>query len=103
MFPVHVQSVGAKLAMEKWPRVQSQVEGCLFCRYQVHGCLDKNSFRQIARNLNIAHSTAALTFTRFEETGNVDPSNQPQRERCLDDHHELCSGIGHGVPFILLS
>ena len=26
---------------------------------------------------------------RFEETGNVDPSNQPQRERCLDGHHEL--------------
>ncbi len=51
----------------------------------------EHSFRQIADNLCIAHSTASLIFKRFEETGDVEPSNQPQREnqRCLDVHHEF--------------
>ena len=50
-----------------------------------------HSFRQIADNLNIAHTTASLIFKRFEETGDVAPSTHPQREnqRRLDDHHEL--------------
>ena len=53
--------------------------------------VSEHSFRQIADNLNIAHSTASLIFKRFEEKGDVVPSTQPQREnqRCLDGHHEL--------------
>ena len=41
--------------------------------------------------MNIAHSTACAIFKRFEESGDVAPSSQPQREdqRCLDSHHEL--------------
>jgi len=51
----------------------------------------EHSFRQIADKLNIAHSTVSLIFKRFEETGDVAPSNQPQRvnPRCLDGQHEL--------------
>ena len=103
MFPVHVQSVGGKLATEKWPRSSTELGRKLAyfvdLRWRVvwQRIVFDHSFRQIAGNLNIAHSTAALIFKRFEETGNVDPSNQPQRERCVDGHHELCSGIGHGV------
>jgi len=32
------------------------------------------SYQQIAKNLNIAQSTAHLSYSRFEQTGNVDPS-----------------------------
>ena len=53
--------------------------------------VSERSFRQIAKNLNIAHSTASVIFKRFEETGDVAPSIQPQCEnrRRLDTHHEL--------------
>ena len=40
----------------------------------------EHSFRQIGENLNIAHSTACAIFKRFEESGDVAPSSQPQRE-----------------------
>ena len=47
------------------------------------------SFREIARNLNVAVSTVYRTWDLFEQTGNVDPSptpHQPRRDqRRLDD------------------
>ena len=48
-------------------------------------------FRDIARRLQIASSTAHRIFKRFEEGGDVSPAKQPSRlhARKLDDHHEL--------------
>ena len=48
-------------------------------------------FRDIGQKLCIAPSTAHAVFTRFEETGEVEPLKQPLREnqRKLDSHHEL--------------
>jgi transposase len=49
------------------------------------------SFERIGRNLNISASTAQRVYKLFENTGAVDPSKQPPRERCrsLDEHEEL--------------
>ena len=49
------------------------------------------TFREIGQRLCIAPSTAHAVFTRFEETGEVEPLKQPLREdqRKLDCHHEL--------------
>ena len=49
------------------------------------------TFREIGRRLCIAPSTAHAVYTRFEETGEVEPLKQPLREgqRKLDNHHEL--------------
>ena len=42
--------------------------------------VSERSFRQIAQNLNIVHSTASVIFKGFEEIGDVAPSIQPQCE-----------------------
>ena len=49
------------------------------------------TFREIGQRLCIAPSTAHAVFTRFEETGEVEPLKQPLKEdqRKLDCHHEL--------------
>ena len=48
-------------------------------------------FREIARRLQIAVSTAHRIFKRFEESGEVSAAKQPKRllARKVDDHHEL--------------
>ena len=48
-------------------------------------------FREIGQRLCIAPSTAHAVYTRFEETGEVEPLKQPLREdqRKHDSHHEL--------------
>ena len=53
--------------------------------------LSRPHFRDIGRRLCIAPSTAHAVYTRFEETGEVEPLKQPLREsqRKLDNHHEL--------------
>ena len=51
----------------------------------------ERQFREIARHLQIAVSTAHRIFKRFELTGEVDPQPQPSRPyaRVTDDQHEL--------------
>ena len=48
-------------------------------------------FSKIARNLNIATSTAHLTYKKFEANGDVQAKKQRQRPevRALDEHSEL--------------
>ena len=48
-------------------------------------------FRDIARRLQIATSTAHRIFKRFEDSGDVAPRKQSSRlhARKLDEHHEL--------------
>ena len=49
------------------------------------------TFREIGQRLCIAPSTAHAVFTRFEETGEVEPLKQPLKEdqQKLDSHNEL--------------
>ena len=49
------------------------------------------TFREIGQRLCIALRTAHAVFTKFEETGEVEPLKQPLKEdqRKLDCHHEL--------------
>ena len=51
----------------------------------------KMQFRDIARRLQIATSTAHRIFKCFEESGDIAPSKQSSRlhARKLDEHHEL--------------
>ena len=51
----------------------------------------EHEFRDIARQLQIAVSTAHCMFKKFELTGEIDPKKQPSRPatRVLDDQHEL--------------
>ena len=51
----------------------------------------ERQFRDIARHLQIAVSTAHRIFKRVELTGEVDPQCQPSRPstRVIDDQHEL--------------
>ena len=63
------------------------------------------TFEQIATRLQIAASTAHRIYTRFEATGDVAPSKQPQRPFCrkLDNLHELLIiGLIHENPGMYL-
>ena len=73
------------------------MQEALFCRYSTMDCLPANRdgsyFQEIAKNLNIAVSTAHRIFKQFEVSGGIaipmDPRKPRPDVRVLNEHSEM--------------
>ena len=66
--------------------------------------IQEKSFREIATNLNISVGTVHNIWQKFEVTGDISKKIPAERERLLDEHHEmLILGILTIHPYMYLS